>query len=579
MKERSLQRTKAFIDGTKRFVVWLVTNKLSARFGRAVARSSRKTGHDLVRLGLWTLVRLERLSAWIWETARQLWQISRDETAPLRPWVEARLPGWKTQAYVAYSAAEMRVIERYTSPEGRDRLAHHTQRLKHWNARMMAFFFPPNWDDGEFMNDADAVALRGPHPAANALYLSICAVFVVGLLWSALATVDEVTRGEGKVIPSSQVQVVQNLEGGMVQEILAKPGDVVDKDQVLLRIDDTGFASSYGEQRARYFSLVAAVARLEAEISETSPVFPVDVQNAAPDILASEVALYQNRQSERQSSIDILRRQVEQKEQEQRELQNRLEQQQRSYQLAVKELEITAPLEKEGAVSKVELLRLERQVNDLKGDMDAARLALPRVEAALQEANRRIEERVLKFRSDALAELADKKEQLARIGQSIVAAEDRVTRTLVRSPVRGTVKQVLVSTVGGVVKPGMDLVEIVPLEDNLLVEARIRPQDIAFIRPGQDVMVKISAYDFSIYGGLPARLEQISADTITGERGESYYLVRVRTERSSLGAESNPLPIIPGMVATVDIITGKKTVLAYMLKPVLKASENALRER
>jgi adhesin transport system membrane fusion protein len=348
---------------------------------------------------------------------------------------------------------------------------------------------------------------------------------------------------------------------------------------VLLRIDDTGFASSYGEQRARYFSLVAAVARLEAEISETSPVFPVDVQNAAPDILASEVALYQNRQSELQSSIDILRRQVEQKEQEQRELQNRLEQQQRSYQLAVKELEITAPLEKEGAVSKVELLRLERQVNDLKGDMDAARLALPRVEAALQEANRRIEERVLKFRSDALAELADKKEQLARIGQSIVAAEDRVTRTLVRSPVRGTVKQVLVSTVGGVVKPGMDLVEIVPLEDNLLVEARVRPQDIAFIRPGQDVMVKISAYDFSIYGGLPARLEQISADTITSERGESYYLVRVRTERSSLGAESNPLPIIPGMVATVDIITGKKTVLAYMLKPVLKASENALRER
>jgi adhesin transport system membrane fusion protein len=247
--------------------------------------------------------------------------------------------------------------------------------------------------------------------------------------------------------------------------------------------------------------------------------------------------------------------------------------------LAQEELKLTQPAFEQGAVSRVELLQIEREVNQMQGDMEATKLALPRARSSLREAQTKLEESTAKFRADAQEELTKVKAELDKIRESSVSLEDKVQRTQVRSPVKGIVKQIQINTVGGVIKPGMNLIEIVPLEDSLLIEAKVRPEDIGFIKPGLTAMVKLTAYDFAIFGGLPAKVENISADTILDEEGNSFYLVRVRTDKSYLGTDEAPLPIIPGMQASVDVITGKKTLLDYLLKPILKAQQNALRER
>jgi adhesin transport system membrane fusion protein len=403
--------------------------------------------------------------------------------------------------------------------------------------------------------------------------------FVVAGIWANYAMLDEVTRGVGKVIPSSHVQVVQNLEGGIVSELLVKAGDVVDQGQILLRIDDTRFASSFRESQVKAQGLQAKIARLTAESQGIAFQIPKDLPAEQRDVFQNEFSLAQSRQKEVQATLNILQQQKNQKQHEIGELRSKVGQLQRSYELVLKELHLTEPLVKKGLASEVELLRLQRQVSELKGGLDSTRLSIPRAESSVSETDRKMEELGVNFRTNAISELNDNKAELSRITQSNFALEDRVTRTAVRSPVRGTIKQVKVTTVGGVVQPGMDLIEIVPLEDKLLIEAQIRPADIAFLHPNQPAMVKLTAYDFSIFGGLPAHLEHISADSITNERGESFFLIRVRTERKYLGAEDKPLPIMSGMTASVDILTGKKSLLDYLLKPIKKAHDQALRER
>jgi adhesin transport system membrane fusion protein len=403
--------------------------------------------------------------------------------------------------------------------------------------------------------------------------------FIIAGVWANYAMLDEVTRGVGKVIPSSHVQVVQNLEGGIVSELLVKAGDVVDQGQVLLRIDDTRFASSFRESQVKAQSLQAKIARLTAESQGVAFQISKDLPVEQREVFQNEFSLAQSRQKEVQATLNILQQQKNQKQHEIGELRSKVGQLQRSYELVLKELRLTEPLVKKGLASEVELLRLQRQVSELKGGLDSTRLSIPRAESSVSETDRKMEELGVNFRTNAISELNDNKAELSRITQSNFALEDRVTRTAVRSPVRGTIKQVKVTTVGGVVQPGMDLMEIVPLEDKLLIEAQIRPADIAFLHPNQPAMVKLTAYDFSIFGGLPAHLEHISADSITNERGESFFLIRVRTERKYLGAEDKPLPIMSGMTASVDILTGKKSLLDYLLKPIKKAHDQALRER
>ena len=281
--------------------------------------------------------------------------------------------------------------------------------------------------------------------------------------------------------------------------------------------------------------------------------------------------------------MQILEQQRDQRKQEVAEMRSRAGQLQRSYALLRDEYERTAPLAGEGVISEVELLRLKRQLNETRGDLDGVRLRLPAAQAALAEAEAKIEDARIKFRTDAQAQLNEAKAELAATAQNNTAALDRVTRTAVRSPMRGTVKRLKVTTVGGVIQPGMDLVEIVPLEDSLLVEAKVQPRDIAFLHPGQRAMVKLTAYDSTIYGALEATLEHISADAITqddGRGGErSYFLVRVRTRDRGYVKDGESLPIIPGMTATVDILTGRKSVLTYLMRPIERARERALRER
>ena len=433
--------------------------------------------------------------------------------------------------------------------------------------------------DIDFMPDTHAAELESL-PLASHMILWLSTAFVlIAIIWANFATLDEVAHAEGRVIPSGQIQVVQNLEGGILSEVNIKAGDFVSAGQILLLLDDTRFASSFREGTLSVLTLRARVARLEAEIDEIPFTSIPGFSEEHQDILDDEILLYNSRQQELESSLSILRQQRTQYEQGLAELKAAKNKLTRNAALAKKELEITEPLVESGAVSQVELLRLQAAVNDSLGQLEETSIAIPGSEAAVAEANQKIEERRQQFQSAAQAELNEAKTDLSRLNISNVALKDRVNRTTVKSPVDGTVNQVLVNTIGAVIQPGMDLIEIVPSNDTLLVEAHIRPSDIAFIHPGGKATVKLTAYDFSIYGGLDSVLEVISADSITDERGENFFRIRVRTSKNHLGSSENPLPIIPGMVATVDIMTGQKTVMDYILKPLRRAQAAALTER
>ncbi|MNS54699.1 Hemolysin secretion protein D, chromosomal [compost metagenome] len=301
---------------------------------------------------------------------------------------------------------------------------------------------------------------------------------------------------------------------------------------------------------------------------------------AVPGQAKSEESLYISRRQQLHDEIGGLQEQLIQRQQELREFASKQAQYRQQLGLQRQEINMSEPLVAQGAVSPVEVLRLKRAEVETRGQLDATTLAIPRAESAIKEVQRKIDETRGKFRSEALTQLNEARTDLNKASATGKALEDRVSRTLVTSPVRGIVNKLLVNTIGGVIQPGSDMVEIVPLDDTLLVEAKIRPQDIAFLHPGQEAIVKFTAYDYTIYGGLKAKLEQIGADTITDEdKKTTYYIIKVRTERSHLGTDEKPLLIIPGMVASVDIITGKKSVLSYLLKPIIRARAEALHER
>lgn len=443
----------------------------------------------------------------------------------------------------------------------------------------MALFKRSHREDTEFMSDVSAVTMESMHRGGHILLLLIVLFFSCAVVWAYLTEVDEVTRGEGKVVPSSRLQVIQNLEGGIVSEIIVHEGQLVERGEALMKIDDTRFASSFRETQLKYWELMARAARLEAESNGTALVLPEKLLFEQPVLAAEEQSLFASRQRELESTIQVLNQQAAQRRQELVERQARQEQLQRSYELSFQELTMSEPLVAQGVMSEVELLRLRRTTNELKGEMDANRLAIPRVQSSLNEVRQKITEANARFQTEAARELSEVNGEFARARETISSLQDRVTRTEVRSPVKGTVQRILVNTVGGVVQPGADLVEIVPLEDNLLIEAQIRPADIAFLRPGQNAMIKFTAYDFSIYGGLSATLERISADTVTNDKDESFYLIYLRTNESAIEHNKGQFTIIPGMTVTVDILTGTKTVMDYLLKPLLKAKNEALRER
>lgn len=444
-----------------------------------------------------------------------------------------------------------------------------------------------------------ALLLRAPKSASIMLWV-MALFFVCAMVWASWAELDKVTVGIGKVIPSSQLQVVQNLEGGLVKEVLVQEGTLVAKGQQLLLIDDTRFRSDFREKEQELASLQADSTRLNAllasiRVNESNKGTEQDWRNSVTaltdqltftpefaerysNLVRRQQAEYADAVSNLKNQLSLTGQQINQKERELVETNARIKNLRRSYEIAQKELTITEPLADEGVVPRIELLKIQRQVNDTKRELTSTELKTPVLTAAIQESIFKRIDIALKFRSEQQAQLNENGDRLSAIQESQVGLEDRVNRTVVVSPVTGTIKKIHVNTVGGVIQPGMDLIEIVPSEDNLLIEAKIAPQDIAFLRPGLQAVIKFTAYDFTVYGGLHGTLEHISADTIQDEEGNSFYLVRVRTEQNNLGEGADALPIIPGMTASADIITGKRTVLDYLLKPVLQARHSALRE-
>lgn len=403
----------------------------------------------------------------------------------------------------------------------------------------------------------------------------LCVVVLV--IWASLGYIDEVVRGKGKVVPSRQVQVVQSLDGGVVEEILVRPGERVDAGQVLLRLDPTRSTSSLGENKAESLALKAKAARLEALASGEPFVVPDDVLQQAPQVVEMERRVWESKTRELQTSVNIARDQFNQRQQELRETMANRDQAASSCSLTSEELRVTRPLLSSGAVSEVDLLRLQRDVARFCGEAKAAGAQIGRIQAAIQEADRKIQESELNARNLARVELSETRGKLSSLEQGQLALQDRVRLAEVRSPVRGTVNNLMANTVGGVVQPGKDILDIVPMDDSLLLEVQINPKDIGFLHFEQKAEVKFTAYDFAIYGGLEGKVEQIGANTITDEKGNSFYVVKVRTDRAHVGDDSRP--IIPGMQAEVHILTGQRTLMQYLLKPILRAKSNAFTER
>jgi len=443
--------------------------------------------------------------------------------------------------------------------------------------RLFARWIPPRPDESQgWATDADWARLEQEPLRARYLLRIIGLILLAFVVWASFATVDEITRGSGKVIPSRQVQVVQAVDGGIVAEILVREGQSVEAGQSLFRIDETRFVSSLRENRVQYLALLAKAARLRALAENTPFVLPAEVVNEDPRLVEEERSMYDARRNELEAQLSIARQQLTQRNQELIEVRSRRDQAAQGFDLTSRELAMTKPLAASGAVSDVELLRLERDVGRYRGERDQAAAQAARLQSAIAEASRKIQELEIVFRNQMRNEMAETVAKLNSLSEGSTALSDRVEHANVRSPVKGTVKRLLVTTVGGVLQPGKEIVEIVPTEDALLLEARILPKDIAFLRPGQKATVRFTAYDFAIYGGLEAVIDHIAADTVTDDDGNAFYLVRVRTLESSLG---KAMPIIPGMVAEVDIMTGRKSILAYLMKPLTRAKSIAFTER
>jgi len=427
-------------------------------------------------------------------------------------------------------------------------------------------------------------ALHSRVPRTLRVFVTAALMAVVAFVaWAGWAKLDEVARGEGRVVTSGKNQLLQSLEGGIVKEIFVKTGDRVKRGDVLIRIDDTGFSSHLGEIESKQLNLFSQIARLEHETNPDmtgEPEFPEEVRQRAPALVESELRLFRARRQSLEVQLQILAERVEQKSRELQETSTNLVRLQTNLKLALEEEALKKPLALSGVVPKTDVIRLQREIADLRGQIGVSENSVPRIEAGIREAQAQVSEQKLRYLQEAEAELGQRSAEQAILEETIRSVRDKVNRTDVKAPVDGVVNALNVNTVGGVVRAGEVLAEIVPLEESLRVEVRVRPSDIAFVHPDQTALVKITAYDFSIFGGLEGRVEKISPDSAVDESTrEVYYTVTVKTLSNQLAGRNQNLSIFPGMVASVDILTGKKSVLDYLLKPINKAKSEALRER
>lgn len=444
---------------------------------------------------------------------------------------------------------------------------------------MSQFKFKDDGLDTEFMPEVLAADLKKDSQIAPLLLLTIALTFIILVIWAAFSEIDEITRGEGTIIPSTKLQVIDHLEGGIIQNIHINEGDIVKKGQLLLNIDNTIAQARFSEGQTLYYRFIASVARLRAQISGQPFVIPQEVIEKAPLEAEDAMRLYKAHLEDLKSEQLIADQEIEQKQQELNELASRTEELTMQQSLIHEKVIKIAPLVKQKLEPEITLTDLKIRESELRSEVASLKSNIARAKAAVLQAEQRSRQVPIKFKAENWNELKDVNNKLASAKGSFTSEGDRFSRTEVRSPVRGIVKQLLVTTVGGVVQPGEDLVEIVPLEDTLLIEAKINPKDIAFLRPGLEASIKITAYDYSVYGDLRGELIRVSADSITDDQGNVFYKAYLKTEGTILSKTKKILPIMPGMVSSVDILTGKKSVLNYLLKPILKAKQRALTER
>ncbi|MBL8575749.1 MAG: HlyD family type I secretion periplasmic adaptor subunit [Mesorhizobium sp.] len=432
--------------------------------------------------------------------------------------------------------------------------------------------------DLNFANDPRAVIESSVTPGAWRLLIVIATVFVLFVLWASVARIDQMASGVGRVIPSSQVQVVQSLEPGIVAEILVSEGDRVESGQNLVRIDDTGVASKLGELRQQQLALAAELDRLNAQASGAKEYGPPPTrQPDAEPYYRDQQAIFLADRRKLAETILIRQQQLVQRRQNLLEAEATAAKQADALKLAERELELTRALFERKAVPELEFLRIQRDVAELRGGLEIWKAQKLRLEAEVAEAEAQIEAETSAFLAEVQARISKVNAEMSVVNESLRAADDRVRRAMLKSPVAGVVNALNVVTIGEVIAAGANVAEVVPVDDTLLVETRVRPQDVAFIHPGADATVRLSAYDYTKFGTLKGRVERISADTITDESGETFYQVIVSTDTTD-GELPQEMRVIPGMVATVDISNGERTVLEYLLKPVLKIRDQALRE-
>lgn len=418
-----------------------------------------------------------------------------------------------------------------------------------------------------------AIRHRKPMTGARMIIVASAIAFAIFLIWASLAQVDEVTRGEGKVIPSSKLQTITAADASTVSELFVRSGQRVHKGELLARLDNPENASQVGQIQAETESLEARSARLTAEGMGGN------VACDGPDC-AGEAALKAARESALQSKVAAAQATADQARRDAAEAAGTISSLQSTLSIAQHQVQMMAPLAAKHIVPETDLLDKQREVVDIQGRIAAAREQQGKAQAAVREAQAQAAQAGFEFKQQALDERSQVNAKIAVNEQSLRGAEGKQNRSEIRSPVDGVVNDVQVTTIGSFVQPGQKIMEVVPLGDKLLVETRVKPSDIAFIKVGDRALVKVTAYDFSIYGGLDGRVVQVSADSIYDEaKKEAYFTVIVETDKSYLMASGHPLPITPGMMTNTQIITGWKSVLTYLLKPVLKARSDALRER
>ena len=423
---------------------------------------------------------------------------------------------------------------------------------------------------------------RPPFFASASIFI-IGALFASSVAWASFAEVDEIARGDGKIIPASKTQIIQASEPGVVQEIAVTIGQVVKKNDLIIRLDNTFNTSSLGEQQAKARALQTRIARLKFEQTgnlEGAFPCPAEIQKVAPEICDNEQKLLIARRDNFEVKLSVLKSRLDQREKELDEATANADRLTKNLAVSDQEAKLVEAMVKKGLMARTEQLRVEREQTELNGQLALAGETIKKARSAITEAKLQVDELGLQLQQEALSDLTQALADLSVVDETIRGATDKVARTDIRSPVDGIVNTLDINTVGAFVQPGAVVAGIVPTSETLLVEARVSPRDVAFIRPGQDALIKVTAYDFSIFGGIEGKVSNITADSLVDQKtGEPYYQVRVATDKSTLTRDGKTYSIIPGMICSVDIKTGRKTILTYLMKPINKAREEAMSER